>query len=127
MHTGNFLWGEDSKTVEMKRNDNDMIVDTDNDQSEVDTDQNHICVEILVFGLENTPDTSSTNRWEGFVGKIDFDDISDIKAYAKPRKLLSAENNGSNTHTELTGYQDEISNLFRFKWFYWCYFCDSNQ
>ena len=40
---------------------NDKIVDTENDQSEVETYHNHTYVEILTFGLENAPYPSSTN------------------------------------------------------------------
>ena len=34
---------------------------------------------------------------------------------------------GSNAHTQVTGDKCDISNLFRFKWYDWCYFRDSNQ
>ena len=34
---------------------------------------------------------------------------------------------GYNAHTQLVGHEGEIYNLCQFKWYYWCYFCDSNQ
>ena len=34
---------------------------------------------------------------------------------------------GSKVYNQLTGDKGDISNLCRFKWFDWCYFCDSNQ
>ena len=35
--------------------------------------------------------------------------------------------NGYNAHNELTGDEDEIYNLYRLKWYDWCYFCDNNH
>ena len=33
----------------------------------------------------------------------------------------------SNAYTQLTGNEGDISNLFWFKWYDWCYFCDSDK
>ena len=34
---------------------------------------------------------------------------------------------GYNAHTQLTRDKGGIYNLCRFKWYDWCYFCNSNQ
>ena len=45
----------------MMSNENDTIVYIDDNQSELATYDNHNYMEILVFGLENSPDPCSTN------------------------------------------------------------------
>ena len=62
MQIGKYLWNWYETTTEMTSDDNCKIVYKDAYQSEVETDQNHTYVEISEFGLENTPDTSSTNE-----------------------------------------------------------------
>ena len=64
MHTGKYMWDEDDTTVEITSYENDKIVDTYDNQSEVETDNNHTYVDISEFGLENASDPSSTNEWE---------------------------------------------------------------
>ena len=63
-HTGKYLWGYDNTTVDIKSDDNDTIVDTDDDKSEVDRNKNHNCVKNLEPGLDNAPGPSFTNKWE---------------------------------------------------------------
>ena len=43
---------------------NDTIIDINDHQYEVETDQNHNNVKISTFRLENTQDSSSTNYWK---------------------------------------------------------------
>ena len=54
-------------------------------------DQNHNCVDSSVFGLENAPYTSSTSKWDKFVGELDFDNISASSDHAKPSKGIYTE------------------------------------
>ena len=74
-HTWNYVWDEDYKTAEITSDDNDTILDTYDDQFEVEIYQNHNYVEILRFGLGYAPYPSSNNEWEEFAGDNDFDMI----------------------------------------------------
>ena len=56
------LWDEGNTTANITSDKNNKIVDTDNDQSEVETYQNHTYVEISAFVLENVQYLSSTNE-----------------------------------------------------------------
>ena len=85
-HTRKYLWDEDGKTVDMKSDQNNTIVDTENDHSELETDQNNNNMNIQAFGPENAIYWSSTNEWEEFVGELDFDDIAASAGHDKPQK-----------------------------------------
>ena len=50
-----------TKTLDMTSDENDKILYKEDNQSELETDQNHTYMEILAFGLDNTPYLSSTN------------------------------------------------------------------
>ena len=80
------MWDNNDTTTEMTSYKNDTIVDTDVNQSEVETDQNHTYVDISAFELENTLYPYSTNEWKEFIGDLDFDDIVTNVANAKPQK-----------------------------------------
>ena len=70
---------------------NDKIVDKDNCQSEMKTYQNHTCVNILEFGMENAPDPSYINEWEECLVELEFYEIVAIAAHVKPRKGIYME------------------------------------
>ena len=91
MHTEEYMWDEDDTTVEITSYENDKIVDTYDNQSEVETDNNHTYTEISEFGLKNAPYPPSTNEWEEFIRELDFDKIAARSAHAKPQKVISAE------------------------------------
>ena len=75
----------------MTNDENDKIVDTYNNQSEVERYQNNNYVVISSFVLDNVPDPSYTSEWDVFVGNIDFDEIAASAANDKPRKGISTE------------------------------------
>ena len=60
-HTGRYMWDENDTTVYIMSDDNDTIIDTEDNQSGVETDQNHNYIQILEFGIENAPDIYYTD------------------------------------------------------------------
>ena len=77
--------------MEMTSYDNDKILDTYEENSELATDHNHKYVDIQTFGLENAPYLYYTNEWDGFVGDLDFDETLASASHATPQKGISVE------------------------------------
>ena len=107
-HTGEYQLDEYDTTAEMTSEKNDIIVDKDDNQSEVETDQNHTYVEILSFGQENAPDPYSTNYWEGFLGENEFDEIAANADHAKSWKGISVEHLSNVWHIDLESAQNTM-------------------
>ena len=62
VHIGKYLWYKYQTTVDITSDENDEIIETENDNYEVNTNQNHNYMEIWESGLDNALDMSSTNQ-----------------------------------------------------------------